>query len=448
MGCIIVMFFMSIFLILAIFSKILESIQDGKYGCLIWLFFYILFIIIVFIAHLDSSKWFYLHFVFILGGMMTHSWSNNVSQLVNCPHCHQKHHVYECALKCNYTEGRSYVDTCVKGVKKDSNGWIPKDKYTTCMSCQLANKQLYCTIFTDRYISSEMIKMKSFPIALLGAKASGKSNYIGVLVQELKHKMELPFNCSLTLDNSTASCEAYDKYYYQPLYIDGYTVMATEAGIEIPPLMFPLRFYKTSKETALMFYDTAGENLDYPDSMQLFNGYISYAQGIILLLDPLQIPEIRDALIAKGFTGLPEQNTETAKVLDAVIQVIRRVANQSGQINIPLALVVTKIDVLEQYDILPADSCLRSESEHLRYGKFVMPDYERTHHEIEALIRTWLQGALMSYIRQFRYYAFFGVSALGVNPDGAKLGGDVKPRRVLDPLLWLLVKEKYVETVK
>jgi len=364
-----------------------------------------------------------------------------------CPHCFQKHVVLGCGVKTTYNNTTGVPSICMLSVKADRNGFITQNK-DTCLRCNLCAKHYFCTVHPDKEIPHEYLKMDSFPIALLGAKASGKSNYIGVLVQELKHKMELPFNCSLTLDSSTASYEAYDKYYYQPLYKDGYTVMATEAGIEIPPLMFPLRFYKTSKETALMFYDTAGENLDYPDSMQLFNGYISYAQGIILLLDPLQIPEIRDALIAKGFTGLPEQNTETAKVLDAVIQVIRRVANQSGQINIPLALVVTKIDVLEGYNILSADSCLRTESEHLQYGKFVMPDYKRTHHEIEALIRTWLQGALMSYIRQFRYYAFFGVSALGVNPDGAKLGGDVKPRRVLDPLLWLLVKEKYVERVK
>jgi len=53
----------------------------------------------------------------------------------------------------------------------------------------------------------------------------------------------------------------------------------------------------------------------------------------------------------------------------------------------------------------------------------------------------------MSYIRQFRYYAFFGVSALGANPSGTTLTARVNPRRVLDPLLWLLEKENYIETV-
>jgi hypothetical protein len=41
------------------------------------------------------------------------------------------------------------------------------------------------------------------------------------------------------------------------------------------------------------------------------------------------------------------------------------------------------------------------------------------------------------------------VSSLGGVPNGTKLANDaIKPRRVLDPLLWLLAENKYIKTVK
>jgi len=415
-------------------------------GCLIILVIVILVSVILstFIKDSNIIAWIVIIIIFSLLAI----WRNRVYKPTRlhfiCPHCFSKHTLFQCGFKTSYQNRTGVPSVCLLSVKTDKNNFILDECIDTCYRCDTCTKHIYCPTYPDKEIPPEYLKLQSFPIALLGAKASGKSNYIGVLVQEIKHKMELPFNCSLTLDNRTASLEAYEQYYYRPLYLGGHTVSATEAGIEIPPLIFPLKFWKTHKDTALTFYDTAGENLDHVDSMQQFTGYISYAQGIILLLDPLQIPDVRDQLTAKGFTGLPELNTEAAKILDAVIQVIRRVSNNRDVIKIPIALVLTKIDVLEQYDILPADSCLRTESAHLQYGRFVQPDFKRTHHEIEALISNWLQGALMSYIRQFGRYAFFGVSALGANPNGATLVTGVNPRRVLDPLLWLLAEDKYI----
>ena len=52
-------------------------------------------------------------------------------------------------------------------------------------------------------------------------------------------------------------------------------------------------------------------------------------------------------------------------------------------------------------------------------------------------------------LKQFSNYAFFGLSALGDNPDNSnKLARQPEPIRVLDPLLWLLAMEKKIKTVK
>jgi len=384
-------------------------------------------------------------------------WQAFSGQTFTCPYCYAEHTIKECGLKCSYSVIGNASKKCKFNVKKydDSDGydWIPLANKKSCLKCKEAAIQLFCDTYKDKEIPVDFLSMSSLPIALLGAKASGKSNYIGVLVNEIKKTMAGPFNSSLSIACSKESKEAYDQFYYFPLYRDGYTVQATSSGVEIPPLIFPLRFMDSKNRiinmAALTFYDTAGENLDDKSIMHRFNRYIVNAQGIILLLDPLQVPNIRTKLKNNGFTALPEQNTDAANVLSMIIEVIRNTKKLKGQIQIPLALVFTKIDVLEQYNILPPDSCLREESEHIKHGKFVISDFENTNLHVKDLVENWLDDDIRTAINQFKHHSFFGVTALGRNPNGTKLDkAGIRPRRVLDPLLWLLAENNYIQKLK
>ncbi len=365
-----------------------------------------------------------------------------------CPYCYGVHDVISSGLKCSYNvPGKS--DKCVTNVVKDKMGWIPEKDKGRCMKCKAARKSVYCSV-VNKEIPSDFLNGQNFSVALLGAKASGKSNYIGVLVNEIKKKMTSSFNCTLSLAASEESKEYYDDHYYKPLFKHGRVVDATSQD-DIPPLIFPLRFMdsknRITKVAALSFYDTAGENLDSTDQMLITNQYISNANGIILLLDPLQVPSIRKKL--EGKIPLPAQNTDVVEVLSRIVQNIRDVKNIKGTIKTPLALAFTKIDALEEFDVLKEDSCLRDESEHLKRGVFVKTDFESVNIEMQDLLENWLDAELVQQMKNFEKFAFFGVSSLGGVPNGTKLANDsIKPRRVLDPLLWLLAENKYIKTVK
>ena len=68
---------------------------------------------------------------------------------------------------------------------------------------------------------------------------------------------------------------------------------------------------------------------------------------------------------------------------------------------------------------------------------------------MQDLLENWLDAELVQQMKNFEKFAFFGVSSLGGVPNGTKLANDtIKPRRVLDPLLWLLAENKYIKTVK
>jgi len=378
------------------------------------------------------------------------------SNTFTCPYCYGKHSVTDinCGLKCSYNVIGNAEKKCAFGYPKDEDGWIATAYKKKCMNCKEASKQIFCGE-KNKEIPIEFLSMKSLPIALLGAKASGKSNYIGVLVNEIKKKMSGPFNCSLSMTCSRESKEAYEEWYYRPLFVEGHTVRATDGGTEVPPLIFPLRLMdkkdNITNTAALTFYDTAGENLDDDKTMVAYNKYITNANGgIILLLDPLQVPDIRDDLVKNGFNALPEKNTDTEDILDRVIKVIKDTKNikENDKIQIPVALVFTKIDILEQYNILAENSCLKEESLHIKRGFFIERELEATHKTINGLLGKYA-GSLKTKIKMFENYRYFGVSSLGANPTGTKISSKgINPRRVLDPLLWLLSENKYIKTLE
>jgi len=378
------------------------------------------------------------------------------SKTFTCPYCYKEHAVTDCDMKCTYNILGNAEKKCAFGYPKDEDGWISSAAIKKCVGCKEAAKKIFCKM-QKKEIPIEFLSMKSLPIALLGAKASGKSNYIGVLVNEIKRKMAGPFNCSLSMSCSKESKEAYDEWYYRPLFVEGHTVRATDGGTEVPPLIFPLRFMdkkdNITKTAALTFYDTAGENLDDADTMEGFNLYVKNAHGIILLLDPLQVTKVRDDLTKNGFKGLPEQNTDINKVLENIIKVIAGVGDIYEQaktkIKIPIALVFTKIDIMEQYNILTEGAqCLKEESSHIKRGFFIKREFDNTNGAMEDLLGD-LDENLLNLIKRFENRSFFGVSSLGANPNGTKIDSKgINPRRVLDPLLWLLAENGYIKTLK
>lgn len=365
-----------------------------------------------------------------------------------CPYCYGEHQIKDCGLKCSFNIPGTDI-TCKHGISKDPDGWISDEHKSKCMKCTDARKRIYCTT-VGKEVPSGFLAGSSLPIALIGAKASGKSNYIAVLINEIRRKMTSRFNCTLDISCSEESKRYYDDYYYKPLYRDSRVVEGTDAG-EIPPLIFPLRFMdsknRIKKVSTLTFYDTAGENFDSDDSVLVFNRYIPNSKGIILLLDPLQVPSIRKQL--QGKMPLPEMNTDVAEILSRVIQNIRDVKNIRGTIKIPLALAFTKSDALEKFGIIPQGSCLRDESEHLSRGGFVLSDFENTNIEMSAILENWLDDELLQMMKQFSNYSIFGLSALGDVPDGTKLhNAEITPKRVLDPLLWILAENNFITKIK
>jgi len=293
------------------------------------------------------------------------------------------------------------------------------------------------------------IKMKT--IALIGAKEAGKSHYIAVLIHELVNdNVGGKFNAVLQeLDDRTI--QRYRDDFETPVYKKKEVIFGTVSSrVQTNyPLIYkfsiensgrlPLKRYPAS---SIVFFDTAGEDLDSIDVMSTDVNYLSNSDGIIFLLDPLQMSAVRNLLPAS--VNLPFENTEPEQIIGRAIQLIRESngLGQTAKIKTPVAVAFSKID--EVRPMFDPGSPIHRASNH--DGYFDITDADMVSESIKAHLAKWEGGKLDRLLNHnFQNYRYFGLSALGTAPQtNGSLASGVTPFRVEDPFLWLLHQQGIV----
>jgi hypothetical protein len=383
-----------------------------------------------------------------------------MSQII-CPYCFEKYNSSEFQLRCigsgcpkeedrelsRYWRGTKIDKPVIKPdipfYKKIQNKLFSEPLNAICPKCNEKTSKRICP-FCHNELPYSIGQSKEYIISLIGAKQAGKSNYIAVLIHQLRgivgHKIEASLH---SLEDRTT--RRYNEEFYNPLFNKKEVIQATTSAIaeRKHPLLFNINIKKRSFSGLMVFFDTAGEDLDNTDIMRSEINYITNSTGIILLLDPLQIPAVRDRLPKN--TILPMEHTHPEEILSRVINIIREKHElpEKQLIKIPLALSFSKIDAL--HSILPPDSALNRASTH--DDKFDIDDCELVSSEIQAYLHEWIGPELNNLVENnFEHFAYFGISALGGSPDeNGKLTEEVSPFRTEDPIFWLLWKNKIIK---
>lgn len=363
-----------------------------------------------------------------------------------CPWCFESRNLKEIDYICTNT---SSIKRCQCGATRVKQHPSNKKK-PICKECgQLLLTKLCPSCEGELPLNIETAE--SYPVAIIGAKETGKSNYVAVLINQLKNEVGRSFNCAL-MACGDHTLNRYRDEFYNPLFRNRTCVQGTDGG-EVKPLIYSLIFQRkgglfkrpVNDAVSLTFFDTAGENLNKQEDMQKYNRYLYHASGIILLLDPLQLPEVRDRL--EGNIRLPQENTDVNTILNRTIEIIRGglgLTNLSKKIDIPIAVAFTKIDAVDE--LLDPASCLKNDSSHVRKGVFDMVDFEDANQEMQSLVQEWMHGSELCQTleSQFSNYAFFGLSSLGSNPDMDNRIPKFRPFRVADPFLWILTQKNII----
>jgi hypothetical protein len=116
-------------------------------------------------------------------------------------------------------------------------------------------------------------------------------------------------------------------------------------------------------------------------------------------------------------------------------------------LTIPVAVVLTKFDTLINHKSFGSQALIKDGSLNIRDGKVDTTEIEQVDAEIRHFLEEIGEGTFISTLEShFKEFYFFGVSSYGKPPkDANTLVDNIRPHRVLDPILWLFKKAKFVD---
>lgn len=294
-------------------------------------------------------------------------------------------------------------------------------------------------------------------LVLAGARISGKTVYIAVLIQQLKllaRELKLPFEP----DDDITAREYADKY-EQPLFsgrrLFGSTPTARrDANRSLPPpLVF--RIGRTDGRThRIVIRDLPGENLEARSLDADMFGFMGRADGVVFLIDPFQVRSIRD-MLSDVIPEPVDVGADAQLVMDNLTRLLRRTSPNS-RVEVPVAVLLSKFDALQElrniddatwrpiFD-LPGAAFQRDPS--LQRGPFDPEDADLLQAEVRSLLHLLhADDLLIKLDTSYRRTRLFVTSALGNAPRASALHANgIAPFRVLDPVKWLLRDSRVLE---
>jgi hypothetical protein len=284
----------------------------------------------------------------------------------------------------------------------------------------------------------------SLVIGLIGAKFVGKSHYIAALIDRLATQVGGDLEAAL-IPTSEETAERYQREFHDPLFRNKLELPMTPGTP--PPLIYDLRFSGSLwgedgwRSVTLAFYDTAGENFDKADKVREMVNYLRHASGVILLIDPLQVEAVRQALPDNVRQPDADSMADPQQVVGRVYQELEngKVVVDNSPLGIPVAVVLTKCDVLKDAGFLDPNRLWNSDRRHRGYFD------QEAHDDMVGMfgeyVRKWSPEVFHNVTQRFSRYAFFGVSSTGCASDTkTRRFKYISPWRVEDPLLWLLAE--------
>lgn len=280
-------------------------------------------------------------------------------------------------------------------------------------------------------------------IAVIGGRNTGKSHYIATLVHRLEHEVGGNFHWGLRMVGD-ATRARFERDFRGPLFRQKRVLEQTQTASVIAevktPMVFRLTFERGRRRSAinLSFFDTAGEDMKSLDAMSAETRYITRAAGLVFLLDPLQIPAVRERLPAAELPPY-DATSEPAYLIDRLRDLFE---SQGGvgatqRVAVPVAFTLSKIDAI--FPLTEPGSLLRQPGEH--FGTVRLGEIRSLHTELWGYLDRWMGTGFNQRIEQgFSRFRYFGVSALGGAPNAQGRLETVMPLRVEDPILWILLE--------
>lgn len=203
-----------------------------------------------------------------------------------------------------------------------------------------------------------------------------------------------------------------------------------------------------------VLYDVAGEVFTDSTLVNKFAPFIEHADGVIVLIDPMQFEVISGA----SMTG--KTLDEPTEVLEVIHNIVSH-GRANTKCDIPFAICISKADTEEVQSVLNDDLCnmllddVSGIQDENGFNKpiFNAAEYAPIAKELIKFIQTNESVLALQMQTNYSSYGYFAFTALGcdvekaVHENGEKYEypvGPVLPKRVEEPLLWLFYKLGYI----
>jgi len=289
---------------------------------------------------------------------------------------------------------------------------------------------------------------QSTVISIVGGRQVGKSVYLTSLIHILKNVTSTRFDISCTpFTNEIARKFKFD--YEDPLTEKGYLLEPTQLDKRQEPLVFTVSFVDGTKpEINIVFFDIDEEYMLDVGYMEIFADHVRNSAGLIFLVDPLQFRYISRKIQILNRMDLDLSIvSEPAETLGDMVEsfVIRQ---QNGTTNTPMAIVLTKADLLEalsyEGEYIHPRSNIFNRFTHS--GHFNLTEADILNYEVDEFIQIVDPNFRNTLKRRYPQLGLFAVSALGAHPDVVRQRvSNFAPVRVDEPFLWILYKLGFVE---
>lgn len=380
------------------------------------------------------------------------AYDEHLAEQFTCPYCistYPKSKILYVCDKCNQTVVPGKFELGIPKCKSQSPN--------TCYGRATVRRCPYCS----KDLQGAMLDCPNLPFSIVGVTSSGKTNYITVMLQELPRSSGL----ELTLAPLTKETQNHQQENYTTIY-EGHTPpKATEAIEKSDDMLAQIWSIKNSQRRnkilkrvptyTFTIFDGAGENhrqnLTPNDPVCR---YIAASEAVILMIDPLTIPAVRKGMVdatvlQNSLGGHKGKNENIEEILASLANYIKSAKGigMGKMLNIPVAVVLSKFDVILENSSFANALVKNRDSLVVQNGVFSFEEIQQISEEIrnwfEEIGETTLLNALDA---NFTHYRFFGVSSYGAPPLGNNtLPNEIKPHRVLDPILWLFKLNNFID---
>ena len=360
-----------------------------------------------------------------------------------CPYCMESYELkkvlYICPVCGETAIPRTFENQPIK-CKKPGCGGI-----ATKRICPLCNQE----------IPKTALETPNLPFSIVGVSNSGKTNYITVMLNELLNVSGL----RLALVAQNKETQRHQDENYKRIYEDHKRPESTAAGERMPQIWEIRNLLKKSGNDiptyTFTIFDGAGEDHERNmDPASPVCRYIKISKAIIIALDPLILSSIRrgglvdEKVMRNSLTGSEGEYKNAVNIVNDLANYIKtaRGIDTKKTLDIPIAVVLTKFDTIISHKDFAPTAVIKSPRLNTSGGKIDLTEIQ----EVDGEIRHWLneigEGAFINALEaNFREFYFFGVSSYGEPPkDAVTLNEKIRPHRVLDPILWLFKKFKFV----